>query len=140
MQFTDQNALSLTYWTIVGAYLFKGEHNDTQTLLDTVVYDIASRELLFRAPGTSQIKAGSTAVGLETRLRRDSAQGFELATVELVENLDGQLASFRTRIRERPDQVRIVHRPGYSGAGSFEAGLALLCAGAALWLGRRSPA
>jgi len=45
-QFTDEGALSLTYWTIVGAYLVRGEKNDTHTMLDAVVYDIPSRKML----------------------------------------------------------------------------------------------
>jgi rhombotail lipoprotein len=138
VQFTDQNFLSLSYWTIVGAYIVKGEHNDTQTLMDAVVYDIPSRSLLFRAPGTSQIKAGATAVGLETRLRADSTKGFQLATDEMVKNLETELAEFRVRIKERPEQVRITHRPGYSGAGGFEGGLALILAGILVCTDRRS--
>lgn len=137
VQFTDQNILSLAYWTVIGAYVVNGEHNDTQTLLDAVVYDIPSRSLLFRAPGTSQVKAGATAVGLETKLRADSAKGFQLATDDMVKNLEAQLASFRTRIKERPEQVRIVHRPGYTGAGSFGSALALLAAAGVFLLGRR---
>ena len=138
VQFTDQNLLSLAYWTIVGAYVVKGEHNDTQTLLDAVLYDISSRSLLFRAPGTSQVKANATAVGLETRLRADSAKGFELATADMINNLEAELAAFRTRIKEQPEQVQITHRPGYSGAGSFGGGLALVLSGALLWAGRKT--
>lgn len=138
VQFTDQNLLSLAYWTVVGAYVVKGEHNDTQTLLDAVLYDIPSRALLFRAPGTSQVKASATAVGLETRLRADSAKGFDLATEDMIKNLEAELAAFRTRIKEQPERVQITHRPGYSGAGSFGGGLALVLTGALLWAGRKS--
>ncbi len=118
--------------------MVKGEHNDTQTLLDAVLYDISSRSLLFRAPGTSQVKANATAVGLETRLRADSEKGFELATADMINNLEAELAAFRTRIKEQPEQVQITHRPGYSGAGSFGGGLALVLSGALLWAGRKT--
>ncbi len=53
VQFTDEGFLSITYWTIVGAYVVSGEINDTSTMLDTVVYDIKSKKMLFRAPGTN---------------------------------------------------------------------------------------
>lgn len=129
VQFTDQNFLSLAYWTIVGAYVVKGEQNDTQTLMDAVVYDISSRSLLFRAPGTSQVKAGATSVGLETRLREDSQRGFRQATDNMVENLEAELAAFRDRIKERPDRVKIAYRPGYAGAGSFGGAASLALAG-----------
>jgi len=51
VQFTNTNFLSLSYWTIVGAYIFQGNKNDTQTMMEAAVYDIPSRHLLFRAPG-----------------------------------------------------------------------------------------
>ncbi len=43
VQFTGEGLLSLTYWTIVGAYLVPGEKNETKTMLDAAVFYIASR-------------------------------------------------------------------------------------------------
>lgn len=34
VQFTDEGFLSLTYWTLVGAYVVSGEKNDTSTMMD----------------------------------------------------------------------------------------------------------
>ena len=76
VQYTDEGLLSLTYWTIVGAYIFPGEKNDTSTMVDAVVYDIASRKMLFRAPGLSQVKGSATPINQSEELRRDSARGF----------------------------------------------------------------
>jgi rhombotail lipoprotein len=56
VQHTDEGTLSLLYWTIVGAYIIKGEKNSTSTMVDAAVYDIPSRKMLFSAPGTSHIK------------------------------------------------------------------------------------
>lgn len=123
LQFTQENKLSLAYWTIVGAYLFKGNRNDTHTLLEAVVYDIPSRKLLFRAPGVSQVKDASTMVEVRERLRAASATGFDLAAGDLVKNLQAELASFQERVKNAPAGgavARIEHRPGYSGGGSFE--------------------
>ena len=39
---TGDNKLALTYWTIVGAYMIKGTENQTQTFVDTAVFDVAS--------------------------------------------------------------------------------------------------
>ena len=72
VQFTDEGLLSLTYWTIVGAYVVSGEKNDTSTMLDTVVYDIKSKKMLFRAPGTSLVEGNATPVNLSEELRADS--------------------------------------------------------------------
>jgi rhombotail lipoprotein len=142
IQFTAENKLSLAYWTIVGAYFFKGNKNDTQTLLEAVVYDIPSRKLLFRAPGASQLQDSSTIVEVRDRLRQASAAGFDQATDDLIKNLKTELASFRERVKNAPtgsEVARIEHRPGYTGGGATEAwlvgGLALL--GVARWLGRR---
>ena len=119
VQFTNANLLSLSYWTIVGAYIFHGDQNDTQTLMESAVYDIESRHLLFRAPGASQVKAGAAAMYLAENLRNDSAKGFDLATTELIKNLKAQLESFRERVKNSPGEVKIEHKPGYTGGGSF---------------------
>ncbi|ACB74087.1 rhombotarget lipoprotein [Opitutus terrae] len=140
VQFTDDNFLSLSYWTIVGAYIFQGNKNDTQTLLEAAVYDIPSRHLLFRAPGASRVEAGSQAMNLSRNLRDDSVHGFDVATGELIKNLKLQLEEFRERVKRAPGEVQIEHKPGYTGSGSFGAGfagaLALLALGR--WLRRRA--
>lgn len=119
VQFTDEGFLSLSYWTLVGAYTVAGEKNDTSTLMDTAVYDIPSRKLLFRAPGTSQVKGSATPVNLGEALRADSRKGFEEANRLMLVNLDQQLTAFRQRVKDRPQDVRIEHSPGYSGGGAL---------------------
>ena len=121
VQFTNTNFLSLSYWTIVGAYIFKGNKNDTQTMMEAAVYDIPSRHLLFRAPGASRVEAGAAAVYVQQRLRADSAAGFDAATTELIANLKLQLEAFRERAKNSPGEVKFEHKPGYKGGGSFGA-------------------
>ena len=99
-QFTDEGLTSITYLTVVGAWVVPGERNDTKTMMDAVVYDIPSRKLLFRAPGTSQIKASATPVNLNEELRDDSEQGFQQAATNMVLNLQVELADFQ-RPREK---------------------------------------
>jgi len=65
VQFTDRNALSVLYRTIVGAYVIHGDQYDVQTLVDASVFDVRSRKLLFRALGMSQVKGGASAAGPE---------------------------------------------------------------------------
>lgn len=117
VQFTDEGAASFLYWTVVGAYVIPGEKNTTQTMLDAVVYDIKSRKMLFRAPGTSQIKGSATPVNLTEELRRDSEQGFEQAADNLVKNLDAQLSLFKDKVKASPQEYKVVHRKGYTGGG-----------------------
>lgn len=142
MQFTQQNKYSLAYWTIVGAYLFKGDRNDTHTLLEAVVYDIPSRKLLFRSPGVNSSKANSTLLETEQNLRKDSAKSFNLAADDLIKNLQAELTSFKQRLESAPvgaEVARIEHRPGYTAASAtgawFAGALALL--GLARWLATR---
>jgi rhombotail lipoprotein len=131
VQFTDQGLLSLTYWTLVGAYIVSGEKNDTSTLLDTAVYDIESRSMLFRAPGTSNVKGQSTPINLSEELRRDSIKSFEDATTNMVANLTVQLENFKEKIKQHPEKVKVVHREGYTGGGAmgpFETAIMMLLA------------
>ena len=118
VQFTDEGLLSLTYWTIVGAYVVSGEKNDTSTMLDTVVYDIKSKKMLFRAPGTSLVEGSATPINLSEELRADSVKGFDEAAVKMTENLDIQLANFKEKIKRNPEQVKVVHSSSYSGGSS----------------------
>ena len=139
VQFTDEDFTSFAYWTLVGAYVVEGQKNDTQTLLDAVVYDVSSRTLLFRAPGTSRIEARSTPVNLSEELREDANAGFQQAATNLVSQLKVELASFQERIRNRPEEVKLVARPGYVGggaAGVFEL-MILLTLGGASWFARK---
>lgn len=115
IQFTDEGAASLSYWTIVGAYLIPGEKNDTHTMIDTVVYDIPSRKMLFRAPGLNQIKGRSTPVNLSEELRNDGQRGLRDATQAMISNLDRQLALFEQKVKERPAEYKVVRRTGYTG-------------------------
>jgi rhombotail lipoprotein len=119
VQFTDQGMLSLTYWTIVGAYVVPGEKNDTKTMLDAAVYDIASRKLLFRAPGIGNVKGSATPINLSEELRDDSKKGFEQAATNLVASLKVQLEDFKERVTNAPAEYKVEYKPGYTGASAF---------------------
>lgn len=119
-QNTDRGILSLTYWTIVGAYVVPAEKNLTLTLLDAAVFDIPSRTLLFRAPGVSTVQGDATPVNLSEALRLNSERGFRESATNLVGNLTLELASFQQRIKERPEEVKLVRTADYrGGAGAW---------------------
>jgi rhombotail lipoprotein len=120
-QFTDQGLLSITYWTLVGAYVVEGQRNETATMMDAAVYHVPSRKLLFRAPGISQVRRSSTPVNLSEELRLDSGAGFRRAATNLVVNLDTQLDLFRERVKHAPDEYHVVERPGSTGIGKLDA-------------------
>ncbi|MGA1840104.1 MAG: rhombotarget lipoprotein [bacterium] len=139
-QFVDEGFSTISYWTIVGAYVIKGEKNDTNTMLDAAVYDIRSRKMLFRAPGLSHIKSKATPVNLSEQIRLDSVEGFKEASKDLIVNLDNQLEVFKNKIKESPEEFKVIHKPGYTGGGSLDTGfifLILLIGGYYLWNSRR---
>jgi len=119
-RFTDEGLASITYWTLIGAYIVPGEKNDTHTMVDAAVYDIKSRKMLFRAPGISHIKSKATPVNQSEQARHDSLDGFEQASKDLVKNLEIQLDLFKEKIKESPQDYQIVYKPGYTGGGSLD--------------------
>lgn len=124
---TAERRSALLYWTIVGAYYVKGNKNDVQTFVDTAVFDVASRKLLFRAPGTNETRSSSTLVDIERDVRIAQQKGFELAMADMTVNLDKELSVFKDRIKE--DRSVRVSRAGDEGGGAaVDAGFLLLLA------------
>lgn len=97
-QFASAKRTSTTYWTLGGAQLISGEINTTHTLLDAAAYDIAERQMLFRAPGSSLVQQQRGEVGLAEQVRQDSLAGFEQASVDLMSNLRQQMRLFTARL------------------------------------------
>jgi rhombotail lipoprotein len=139
-RFTDNGFTSITYWTLIGAYIIPGEKNDTHTMVDASVYDIKSRKMLFRAPGTSHIKSLATPVNLSEQIRKDSLKGFKAASQELVINLEKQLELFKDKVKEAPEDYKVVHKPGYTGGGSLDIFILIFMLGLGgfwLWIYRK---
>ncbi len=114
---TDERASSILYWTIVGAYVVKGSKNDVQTFVDTAIFDIPTRRLLFRAPGVDKLSANTTLIGSSDDLRQSREESFSLAMQDMTGNLSSELDVFRERIKQ-DKSVMVSHRPGYSGGGA----------------------
>ena len=110
IQFSHESKLSLTYLTIAGAYLVEGERNETRTMVDAAVIDVASRRLLFRAPGVSRVRTSATPVEVERELRKDAERGLQLATDDMVKQLDAALELFTQHVKERPTEFRVEQR------------------------------
>jgi rhombotail lipoprotein len=118
VQFDDSSALSVLYWTIVGAYVIRGDRYDVQTLIDAAVFDVASRKLLFRAPGTSRVKGAGTMASFSERSRNAQAEGYAKAVDDLIPRLHDALADFRERMRADAT-VKVENRTGYQGGGDL---------------------
>ncbi|MFT7561027.1 MAG: rhombotail lipoprotein [Flavobacteriales bacterium] len=113
-----ENNAALLYWTIVGMYVIPGNENSIRTFVDTAVFDIQSKKMLFRAPGINKLEKRTTAVGIDETLSKKSLEGFDLAVTDMIANLDSELGRFKARVKEE-NVAKIEHREGYSGGGSF---------------------
>ncbi|HNA81449.1 MAG TPA: rhombotarget lipoprotein [Thiobacillaceae bacterium] len=118
IQFNDTNALSVLYWTIIGAYVIHGDQYDVHTLLEAAVFDVSSRKLLFRAPGSSNVKGAAAMMNFTEKSRAARQTGFDQALDALIPNLEKELATYRERVKSDAG-VRIENRPGYSGGGAL---------------------
>lgn len=132
VQNTDEGALSFLYWTIVGAYTVPAERNVTTTFVDTAVFDLKSRKLLFRAPGISRDKRHSTAINNPEALREASQSGFDTAFDQMIVNLDQSLAGFKDKVRDQPEHYKVSYAKGYGG-GATGPWLLLGLAGILVW-------
>lgn len=139
VQFNDARALSVLYWTLVGAYVIEGDQYDVHTLMDAAVVDVASRKLLFRAPGASRIQGSSSAVKFSAASREARIAGFEQAVAQLIPNLEREIARLRERVKTDPT-VKVVAQPGSGGAGGVDAVAFVALLAAAALRGRRPAA
>lgn len=119
VQFNDTNALSVLYWTIVGAYVIHGDQYDIQTLVDASIFDVRSQKLLFRAPGVSQVKGSASMAGFSERARSARIEGYDKAVADLIPKLQAELDAFKERIKS-DSAFKVENKPGYSGGGSFD--------------------
>ena len=118
VQFNDTNALSVLYWTLIGAYIVHGDQYDIQTMLDASVFDIQSHKLLFRAPGISQIKGSASLAGFSEQARSARIEGYRSAVDALIPQLQTELERFKERIKSDAG-YQLENKPGYSGGGDF---------------------
>jgi len=95
VQFSSPRWYAWTYWTLVGAYMVKGDQNDTTTLVDAAVYHVPSRTFLFRAGGVGTAKGSSTWSNREGAFRQQSRESLALAMADLSKSLDQGVAGFK---------------------------------------------
>ena len=108
VQFAEETRMKITYLTIAGAYLVNGEKNDTRTMLDAAVFDVASRRMVLRAAGESHVRGGATAVTAANRRREDARKGLQAAADDLVAKLDTALEEFAERVKDPKSGIVVV--------------------------------
>jgi len=102
--------------------------------VDTAVFDVTTRKLLFRAPGVSEASSNSTLMDLDRDLRASQQRGFEKAMADMTVNLDKELGLFKERIRTDAS-VKVTHSSRYvsgGGGGAIDAAFLLLLGALAL--------
>ncbi len=129
---TSETKSSILYWTIIGAYFIKGNQNQATTFVDTAVFDVNSRKMLFRAPGVSDVRQSSTLVEVDQVNRDAREKGFELAMVDMSNNLSAELDRFKEKIKT-DKSVQVTHRQGYGGGGAIQWPVLLLVFGCAVF-------
>lgn len=115
---SQENILSLSYLTIVGAYIFHGTDYNVNTLMDLAVVDVDSQNILFRAAGMSTSKNKRVSFAKHKQAFRDKQnQEFKIAMQQMQGNLDLALDKFEQRLRKRDpnERIQVRHREGYSG-------------------------
>ncbi|MEZ5483318.1 MAG: rhombotarget lipoprotein [Porticoccaceae bacterium] len=116
---TAETKSSVMYWTIVGAYFIKGNQNQVTTFVDTAIFDVHSKKMLFRAPGVSDTQKASTLVEVRQASRSARTEGFELAMANMSDNLAIELDKFKEKIKN-DNSVQLSHREGYGGGGAIQ--------------------
>lgn len=132
----DDRTSSLLYWTIVGAYLIKGSQNDVSTFVDTAVFDLKTRRLLFRAPGRNELTDTATLVGSVDSMREAREASFERAMADMTTNLTAELDRFEARIKEDRSVV-IASRDPSQGSGALDFPMLVAVAALLMLLRRR---
>jgi len=113
----DENAWSLGYLTIVGAYLLKGNRYDVSTLVDLAVVDPATRSLVLRAGGVDTRHGNTTLIDQSRESREAGNAGFSAASDQVIEHFDAALSGFEAEVRAGHANVRVVRKGTAGGAG-----------------------
>ncbi len=109
------NPLSLTYWTIVGAFILPGNTHEVQTVVDTGVFDVRTSKLIIKAAGQDKLQELSPGVVVRAHFRQASERSFESATDKMINNLRQELSLLQQRLRQNSHEVDLDYAPGYQG-------------------------
>ena len=122
LQFSSPRWYAWTYWTLVGAYMVKGDKNDTTTLVDAAVYHVPSRTFLFRAGGVGTVKGSSSWSGREDAFRQQARESLALAMANLSPSLDQGVTLFKQDILKgaRKDVVLLDKEGNPLGSATYD--------------------
>lgn len=112
---------SLTYLTIIGAFIVNGSEHDVSTLVDLAVVDPKTRSLILRAGGTDSTHGTSTLIDQPKEMRSAAADGFTRATDSMIDHFDVALSKFESDVKSGAARVKVVNKDGSprGGGGAF---------------------
>ena len=112
---------SLTYLTIIGAFIVNGSEHDVSTLVDLAVIEPKTRSLILRAGGTDSTHGTSTLIDQPKEIRSAAADGFTRATDSMIDHFDVALSKFESDVKSGTARVKVVNKDGSprGGAGAF---------------------
>ena len=94
------NSKSFWYLTVVSAYLVNGQEASVQTFMETTVFDLHSRHMLFSAPGYDKRTQSSNMSNADRDMRISQSASFQAAVKQMTGNLAVSLEQFKNDIRE----------------------------------------
>jgi len=98
-QFNEAGGASFDLGTVGGGRRVEGEANETRTVIDASLFDLASSQLLLHATGESSVKATAAHYQVQDGLRIASESGFDSAMKDLFKNLDSAAAEFAKQLQ-----------------------------------------
>ena len=98
-QFNEAGGAAFDLGTVGGDCLVEGEANETRTVMDASLFDVASGQLLLHATGESSVKATTAHYEVQDGLRTACETGFESAMKDLFKNLDAAAAEFSKNLK-----------------------------------------
>lgn len=131
------NLKSLTYFTVLGAFIFKGSEFDTSTLLDLAMVDIDTKVILLRAAGVANARDDFKESHVNKKYHQLTRKNFNTAIGALSDNLKLAVNQFEFDLKHKPkeSQIKVSSKPGYDM--SIDLGMLLLLIFAALSVGIR---
>lgn len=98
-QFAEAGGASFDLGTVGGERKVEGEPNETRTVMDASLFDLASGQLLLHATGESSVKSATAHYQVQDGLRNACESGFDSAMKDLFKNLDAAAAEFAKQLK-----------------------------------------
>jgi rhombotail lipoprotein len=101
-RFDGEGRAAFDFGTLEGERAVEGGPDETVTVMDAALFDVATRALLVRVAGDSRVKASKIAASTPEGLRDTSLAGFDDALKDLTGKLDAAMTEFTGKLAKGP--------------------------------------